>query len=728
MIEKELVLKQPSIAIENKSKLSLRDRWKKLPTTRKNYIKSLSITSIAMIISLPLMVFEMWFMFDTPSWLTIDQRIIYGWIVCAFSIVVIFGLGYSYFKNAFFEIFKWKKPGMNILIVLSTLSAFIYSTYLLIKITIDKQTTGHGFYETACMIIATMSVGFLVNDKIKLKANQDVKSLNDLQIKEYHFYDPVTKEVSTKKVFIAQIGDYCLVKKGEGIPLDGKLVSDSCEVDESSLTGEARPILKQVNDELIAGAINIGNPFIMQITKRFADSTIKKIINGVNKIANDKPKLMQIADKIAMIFTPIILLFAILGLLLQLYVPSLHNVNFLNLSHNNHINGNIDSYAATVDKAVYVFIAVLVISCPCAFGIAIPLSVLIGAARAAKNGIVYNNSQIFEKIKKINAVCFDKTGTLTHGKLVLDKVVGDYDYLSVMNSMEQVSIHPLAKAFVNYAQRNDIKPDESVTNIEEIAGVGIVAKKDNDTFHMISYKYARENGFIFDVDLTDEIKNQDALYSYVCLAKNKIVKTILIFVDQIREDAYETIKWLNSNGIKTYMITGDQYGAAKYIANKLNIKEFFYEVKPDEKQHIIKKIQDEGNVVMYVGDGINDLLALKQSDLSVSIGVHNKAVNAVSDINLLNPDIVNIIKIIQTTKYTRRFMISSLLWAFGYNIIFIPLAIVGIIPAFIAVFIMATSDIAVVLNSLIFKLMRIRLLTRKERNNKEYKVISKMEV
>lgn len=208
---------------------------------------------------------------------------------------------------------------MNILISLSTFIGFAYSVYITITLTINLASNlslnyhRSGFFETVCMIVATMNVGALVNDRIKLKANQDVKALNNLQIKTYHAYDLDTKSTTTKPVYGCQLNEFVLVKKGEIIPLDGSLYSDLAEVDESSLTGEAKPILKKQNDNLISGCINIGDPFIFKVTKTYANSTIKKIINGVNKIANAKPKIQQIADKISMWFTPIILLAAILA-------------------------------------------------------------------------------------------------------------------------------------------------------------------------------------------------------------------------------------------------------------------------------------------------------------------------------------------------------------------------------------------------------------------------------
>ncbi|MEJ3549944.1 cation-translocating P-type ATPase [Ureaplasma parvum] len=701
-------------------KNNLIKKFQLLPINKRRYLISLMKTSIALLISIPLMVFEMLFMFKSNLILSIDGYFIYGWIVFVLSIFIVFGLGFSFFKGAFFEVFKWKKPGMSLLVVISTCVAFIYSTYSLISNTIIYEPKLHGFFETACMIIATMSVGQLVSDRIKLKANQDLQSLNNLQVKKYNSYDLNTKQVSEKVVFQAKINEYALVKKGEIVPLDGVLYSQIAEVDESSLTGEARPILKTINNDIIAGSINVGDNFIFKITKLYNDSTIKKIINGVNQIASSKPKIQVVADKISLWFTPFILLMAILAFLLQAFVPSIQElpIAFLNL-HGSNNDSNL------YEKAAYVAVSVLVISCPCAFAIAVPLAVLIGAGHGAKSGITFNNSNIFEKIKKVNAIAFDKTGTLTYGKLQLKQVIGNDQFLDLIYQMELISLHPLAKSFVTYAIINNIVMSTKLIDIKEVAGVGIIAKDvDGNIYELTSEHYANENQFDFSLINQKSSTSTNLLASNIIFSINKKVQSILVFEDEIRADAYETIKVLHENNIETYMITGDSFNVAQKIAKELGIKHFYAQVKPEEKANIIKKIQNDQKTVMYVGDGINDLLALKQANVSISIGETNKATNAVADISLIKPDILNIYKVIKLTKITKMFIVSSLLWAFGYNLIFIPLALIGIIPPFISVLIMTTSDIAVVLNSLIFRLLKMRLVNKKQIHKLNLKIIN----
>ncbi|MCV3734235.1 cation-translocating P-type ATPase [Ureaplasma miroungigenitalium] len=694
---------------------------------KKLYVKELSIALSALIISLPLMIFEILFMFSSHNVMGVKGFLIYNWIIFCLSSFVIFGLGYRFYRDAFYEVFKWKKIGSNLLVFVSTFVAYIYSLYALINNQIHYAIKTMGFFETACMIVATMLVGGLVNARIKLKANQDLSKLNELDIKMYNAYDETTKTHTKKVVFAGKVNELVFVPKGGIIPFDGQLLSDFADVDESSLTGEARPILKAKGHELIAGSINLGEGFIFKITKKYLDSTIHKILSKISDIEKAKPKVQKIADKLAIWFTPLIIAMAILSFVLQVCIPSIQmwDVYFFN-THQVAIGDNIDPHLITLDglivdydKAVHVAISVLVVSCPCAFGIAIPLAVLIGSAKAARNGIVFNDVQIFEKIKKVTAVAFDKTGTLTTGVLKVQKIYGDKQYLPLIYQLENVSLHPLAKSFIAYClQKNIIIADQSV-EIQERAGVGIIANNGQDQYILTNKKYLLDHGYDFnELEISKINEPEDELVSAAYLAVNNVVKTMITFSDEIRQDAYEAIQILKTYKIKTYVISGDNKKTVQRLAKELQIDEYYAEVKPEEKAAIIEKIQKQKEIVMFVGDGINDLLALKQADLAIATGSENQAANAVSDVNLINQDIINIAKLIKITKQTRLFILLNLLWAFGYNLLFIPLAVLGIIPPFISILIMTTSDIAVVGNSIVFKSLPLKMHKDKQIKSK----------
>ncbi|MCV3743736.1 cation-translocating P-type ATPase [Ureaplasma sp. ES3154-GEN] len=704
---------------------SLTLKWKKWSLVKKQYVKELSVVLLALIISIPLMVLEMVIMFSKHTLFSPNQYLIYSWVIFVLSTFVIFGIGYQFYRDAFFEVFKWKKIGINLLVVISTLVAYIYSLYATINNQIHYDVLTMGFFETACMIIATMSVGHVVNARIKLKANQDIEELNNLEVKTYNAYDEKTKNYTTKVVFSAKVNDLVYVRKGEVIPFDGQLISAFADVDESTLTGEARPILKSAGHDLIGGSVNLGESFVFRITKRYNDSTIHKILTRISNIEQTKPKIQKLADKIALWFTPLIILMSILSFVLQVVFPSIQtwDVYFLSKNHNiGHLMVDkhyisLEGIVVDYNKAVHIAISVLVISCPCAFGIAIPLAVLIGSAKAAKNGIVFNNAKVFEKIKKINAVAFDKTGTLTTGVLVVDKILGNKDYLSLIYQLESVSLHPLAKSYVSYCLQNNIPIGTNELEIKEQSGVGVIAHDyQNNEYLLTNRHYLETNNYDFsmfrETELNSVIKSE--LISTVYLAINRQVVSIIVFTDQIRDDAKDSIALLKARGISTYIISGDNEATVKYLADELGVDAYYSQVKPEEKANIVSQIQQTNKVVMYVGDGINDLLALKQADLAISIGVHNQAANAVSDINLVNADIINIFKLIMITKKTKFFIWTNLFWAFAYNILFIPLAVLGIIPPFISILIMTTSDIAVVSNSLLFRILKIHLVSKKE--------------
>ncbi|MCV3753839.1 heavy metal translocating P-type ATPase [Ureaplasma zalophigenitalium] len=708
----------------------IKNKIKSWTPAKKSYVKELTIALTALIISLPLMIFEILFMFSSHEVMGLKGFFVYNWIIFCLSSFVIFVLGWRFYRDAFYEVFKWKKIGSNLLVFVSTFVAYVYSLYALINNQIHYAIKTMGFFETACMIVATMLVGSLVNARIKLKANQDLSKLNELDIKMYNAYDEINKTHNKKVVFAGQIGELVFVPKGGIVPFDGQLLSDFADVDESSLTGEAHPILKVKGNELIAGSANLGEGFIFKITKKYLDSTIHKILSKISDIEKTKPKVQKIADKLAIWFTPLIIAMAILSFILQICFPSMQtwDVYFLK-SHESAINNPLEQYLITFDglivdydKALHVAVSVLVISCPCAFGIAIPLAVLIGSAKAARNGIIFNNAQIFEKIKKVTAVAFDKTGTLTTGVLKVQEVYGDTSFLPLIYQLENVSLHPLAKSFVAYCLQNNIDINHTNMQIKELAGVGIIANDNKNQYILTNQKYLLDHEYDFSEFKTPNSPSVDKheLVSSVYLAVNKVVKTMITFNDEIREDAYEAIQILKSQKIKTYVISGDNKPTVERLAKQLEIDDYYAEVKPEEKAVIIERIQKQKEVVMFVGDGINDLLALKQADLAIATGAENQAANAVSDVNLINQDIINIAKLIKLTKQTRLFILLNLLWAFGYNMLFIPLAVLGIIPPFISILIMTTSDIAVVANSIAFKSLPLKMTKHKQIKKKGF--------
>lgn len=707
-------------------------KFKKFKTLTKDEKKdfiSETFLYLSLLFVLPLMIVHLYFVFGNkhmPFW--------FEWLSFLLCTFAFFSCGFTFFKYCYFEIFKWHSLGMNTLVTTASVVAYVYSCYQIISNTIsiiNNFPTKHSydFSHTAAMIVVIVSVGENISSYLRKKTTNDLKKISELQVKDCILYDIITKEEKNVSVKDLKIGDHVLVKKGASIPIDGIIVEGDTDIDESMITGESKPIKKSINEYVIGSTNNLTSSIIIKATAIGKNMMISQIVRNVNSIASKKPKYQKIADKVSRWFTITIILLAILAFLLHLLVD---NINEINGIFNNWFNISDQTTYSKIYLAFFYSVGTLAIACPCALGIAVPVASLVGASKAAKNGIIINTGETYEKIKKIDAIAFDKTGTLTSGKFVVEKVYGNKDNIDIIYFLEKSSIHPLALSFVDYVKNNNIaikKNNIKLNNINEIAGIGIKADFKNKSYLLSSYDYAIKNGFKLADHLLSFKENslnkihENVLKTIVCLSIDKKIENIIIFSDQISENAYDAINLLHSKGIETYIISGDNYNSVEMVAKELNIKKFYANTKPSDKASIIKEIQGKNKVVAYIGDGINDLEALKQSDLSIAISKENKIAQSISDITIINHDILNIIKAIEITKETRRMIIFNLIWAFSYNIITLPLSIIGFIPPFIGVFVMATSDITVVLNSLYFKLKKIRYISRKDLKNLKNKKI-----
>lgn len=592
------------------------------------------------------------------------------------AIPIQFYFGRKFYIGIYRELIKQKWPGMHTLVALGTTTAFIFSIYLMI---INK--TDHLYFEVSASIIMIVLLGDLISAIAQKKATNGLESLMSLKPKSILKYDYHTKTETFINIEDVQLNDILIVRKGENIPTDGQLISEQAFINESMLTGESQVISKQMNADLIGGTNNVGENFRMKATKIGKDTVLANIIKAVEDAQSQKPKLQKLADKISGWFTPTVILIVILVFIIR----------FLAIG---------DSLQVSLEIAI----ATLIIACPCALGIATPLVVAVGINKAAKIGIIYNKASAFEKITKIDTICFDKTGTLTTGNLAITKIYGQEKHINKAIAMEKYSTHPLALAFALYAKTNNIQHSLSITEIKEQIGFGIKAKYDNKNLQISSFENLMQakiplSPFLKSFDFETVTPNQKVL----ALVINRVMTNIFILEDELQTNALLTIEKIKKQGIEVILISGDNEAQTVAIANRVGIETYFANMTPQEKSQIVADLKEKGKKVAFVGDGINDVIALEQSDLAVTMGSGSDIAKKIGDITILENDISVVYKAIVLTKKTKNNIWMNFIWAFSYNVIIIPLAAAGFIIPPLAAIAMALSDITVIGNSLIFK-------------------------
>lgn len=546
--------------------------------------------------------------------------------------------------------FKNKRLGMDVLVTLGTLTAYIYSIVLMFTLPHEML-----YFETCAMLLTIILIGKHFEKKAKSKTSLALKELMQLQEKTAKVIQ--NNEVIEKNINEINVDDILIIPAFSTIPLDGVVVEGLSSVDQSMLTGESLPVIINENSEVFAGTTLTGTSIKIKVSKTVKDTYLSSLINKVEQIQSTKPKIQKIADKIASVFVPFVILVSLVCLL--------------------------TTYLITKDISISIkrSISVLMISCPCSLGLATPLSILVGSSRAIKLGIIYNNTEIFEKASKLNAICFDKTGTITTGQFeVISYETNDNNALDIIYTMESNSTHPIAKSLVRFCKENNAKFIENM-KVEEIVGKGIKAQE---------YFIYKENRTIY-------------------LTKNNQNVATLIVKDKTKDNVKELIHNLTKNKIDVYILTGDNKDVAISLAKELdiNLTNVFYEIKPEDKLYIIENLQKQNKNVAFVGDGINDALALNKANLSISMGSGSDVAKSSSDITLVNNDISILSNSILLSKKVYNNIIQNFIWAFSYNIVAIPLAFSGILNPMLSGLFMAFSSIMVVLNAL--RLYKIKL-------------------
>ncbi len=605
-----------------------------------------------------------------------------NWVLSGLSLPVIFVFGRQFYIGAF-KALKKKSVNMNTLIALGTGAAFIYSLMSTVyprafELIGQKPEV---YYETATVIISLILLGRTLEAKAKGRASRAVKELMELQPDKALV---ISKE-GEKEVLIddIKVGNMILVKPGEKIPLDGEIIEGSSTIDESMITGESLPAKKKVQDSIIGGTINKTGSFRFKVTKIGEDTTLSQIINLVKNMLSSKAPVQRLVDIISGYFVFTVIAIALLTLFVWLSInPPL---------------------------AIITFVAVLIIACPCALGLATPTAIMVGAGLGAKNGILIKNAESLESAEKIQAITFDKTGTLTIGEPAVTDIYANIDnkrLLYYAASVEKLSEHPLALAVVKKAGNENINLVQA-KDFKTLPGQGVFALVDSKEILIGSESFMKSNN----IDITPFAGKIHELHTegktVVCVSINKQARGIMAIYDPLKPDAEDTINKLKSMDIEVIMLTGDKKVVAVSISKKLGIERFIPELMPQEKVLVVKKLQEEGKIVAMVGDGINDAPALAQANVGIAMGSGIDIAVESSDITIIKGNLGSIVKAFNLSKQTMRTLKQNLFFAFIYNVIAIPLAAGVLYPGFgillnpmIAALAMAFSSVSVVTNSI----------------------------
>jgi Cu+-exporting ATPase len=609
----------------------------------------------------------------------VPELLLNGYFQWIITTPILFFVGRRFFKAAYHQV-KAKNLGMDTLVVLGTSAAYIFSIFQTLTYDQGAHHMPDLYFETTAVIILMVLLGHAFENRVKEKTSDALQSLISLGAKEARIR--TSDGDIMKAVDDVNPGDIMIVLANEKIALDGIILSGKSYIDEQMITGEPLPKFKEKGDQVIGSTMNTVDTLIIEVTKVGSDTILASIIQTVENTALIKPKAQRIADKISFYFVPVVVIISIFVFLSWYFI--------------------VDGGIHTLSHAFAPAIAVLVISCPCALGLATPTSISVGSGIAFKEGILYKGGEFFEIANKITAICFDKTGTLTKGEPELSDFIGDQDSFKYTASLEKHSNHPISKAIVFEYDDEFLE----VSDFSVLIGQGIKGTIENRLVYVGSKNLLETlNISSKEFDATPYL-NQGKTVFYT-VVDQKVVNMIAIS-DPIKETAKDVIKELKRRNITPYMITGDQELTAKYIANDLGIDNVFYEVLPHEKANIVKSIQDQNKIVSFVGDGINDAPALKMSDVGFAVGSGSDIAIDTSDVTLMTQDLGLVIKAIDLSLATLKNIYVNFFWAFSYNILMIPLAAIGLLNPSLAGIGMGFSSIMVVLNALSLNLFRFK--------------------
>lgn len=624
---------------------------------------------LSLVLTVPTIAISM-FWHDRPLWA--------NWLLFAMTTPTVFWAGREFFQRTWVGL-KHMSANMDTLVAMGAGTAWAYSTYALFETQMPGMASDHIYFETAAAISTLILVGRFIEAKSKKRMSGAIRELMALTPKtSRRVRNGQEEEVASIDL---KPNDLIRIRPGERLSVDGVVVEGESHVDESMLTGEPIPVHKETGESVTGGTVNQQGTLLYKATKVGAETTLAQIVHMVQRAQGSKANVQRLADKISSIFVPIVILLALATFLfwwLGMHLP--------------------------IGDALIPAVAVLVIACPCALGLATPAAIMVGTGRGAELGILIKGGDVLEHAGKLKTVLLDKTGTLTKGKPTLTDIRiltadSENHLLAIAAAAEASSEHPIGPAIYNAATDKNLTIPIA-TNFQAVGGKGIRATVDGGQILVGTAPFMQEQG----IDTTSAhqqlLELQQQGKTVVILAIEKAIVALFAVGDEIHESSKSAIDELKKMHIQSVMVTGDNRAAAQLVASKLGIDQVEAEVLPGDKANIVKKFQQGGNQVAMVGDGINDAPALAQADLGIAIGSGTDIAMETADITLLRSDVRGVPAAIALARATLNTIKWNLVWAFAYNVVMIPLAMSGRLSPMFAAAAMAFSSISVILNSL----------------------------